>query len=1604
MADFLGTIEVPEIIPTGEFPFISDYPHGRTEEQLVATHRFPLGDGKTEQRFLLGSIARTFSFKRQALCQEDKDALVSFWETNQGALGLFTYNSPNEDGSTTPYIVRFKDQTLTIDGIIGSIMSAGVEMIEVVDNATVDALTPYPLNAVNTRFPGSTLKSALLQPTQQVIPLIKLTPREVGYDPIYLSDRRCTIGSQLYLQRLLKRGPIEMGVNGETAPVTLTFGNADTVMTLLARSVNLDRADVEIAFYHVVTGIRLDYFKGYTIDYQLDETPEFSIQVAEGLYELTLAYPVRKLTKSCWRVFNNVKSGCPWATAGSGGDPLFCDKGFNTTKGCASHGMTAYFGGIEIQPQTIRVKDNTTGFAGFGRNTLSLTSEVASSIFGLPLPEIYCDFSEESDPTLGLSVNCFLAAGGDEGDFYAALGIVCAGPIGAYAEASGAFSPYKLDGQAYFGWPLSTAGLTRSYGHSPAQDHDPDRYSDRFYITNSGDTPEGSESTPRFNTQTGGVAFVQQRITSPKGLQIDALADHKMQVSVRKGLGGYTWTEPGSRTFADTGLKSPVWVTVNMLLRALGLWGAPPTDSVDIADQEAVVDVQAAADIVSTITDIVVPVIIGGNPGGGQVSSTNITSPGSSYTIGDVLSLAGGDGQATLTVLQVGQSGEVVAIEITTTGGTYTNGTGVSPTGGSGSGLVIDFTATSITDGTETQFRYAGVIAEEQTLKDWLIQVMNTYLGIFNFSFGKFRLISRNDSSVRSAFSIGNVLLGSTFFAPRAPSFNRLVANFADKDYGFQGNSIDIYDETHSKFLGTVENPKFLRSEINLSSVFTRSQTARIGVTRLREEVSGFTLAEFLYGCNLKFSTTLLAAEIEPGMVCSIEVDRAPNYPATYTGSTEPGAPPWPTNVTDPQAAKDQYVEFRVTKMTLQEDYRMDVEGVSTHNDIYAYTAGPHPKDVQADPLPTDNRFAPGNWKYRAYTNKDGNLILGNFAVGSNSLSVHLGMFEIFYIDEPTSFYSRLIQTIAHDATVVPFEGTPPKEGAWFLIEKEIFKVVKVHPVVGHENLFSAVEVERGLFGTQAVEHSRVITHVLEIDPDFHNRMRVDTGLNLHPGQRLFNAAHSVYTHPNGQQDPSPSPTNIDFTTADGGFWTPAVGQEMIGEYDPVTGWLVLARPFWGDDDTIATNTVGDIVYSDPRIWNIQLKQHEISFQPRFFSSIKRAAFEEKINLPMAGIVTIRGQLENTRGLRSNVVALFPIGSDTMEPRALPYSPPWPYFIRTLGNHRFVAEAADITDGTHIDVFKPIPVAESQSFEYALATIPGGPNNPLATPPAITSIVPTAAAPSGKLIFSGEINADLEIQVIVHSGNEVRSKTWYAKDNNIDEFSIFVDVAISLSDWLNNIEVNDVFAGFYTAIAKGNGDVWLQDNFAFGGTIDTNVSGGIIVEASGFTSVLGILQGRKYSAVFRGGENNGDSSTLSRSSGPTGDFRAIQIQDVPDSAEGADSVDIYATPDGQDAPLYLIGNVVVGVQPRVFLDDTPESELSSKPIFAGSVQEAVAGVTKLHIKRNGVPWFDLRVLNGTNVSNTIHGFAIDPVSQDVIINADTEGDVGGDFDVVLEMQ
>jgi hypothetical protein len=899
MSDYIGNIAVPGIAPSGVFPLVPDFPHGHSRSREVAVHQFGSGNAKIEQRFLLGTGARRFTIRKNWLRDADRIALRNFWESKYGPYGAFTYNAPNDDGGgTTGYTCRFANEPLSWEMVADWACSLGVTLIEIPTTSP-----SYSLTQTVNRFPPSALQTALLSQVQEIIPLVRIQPMQSGYAAIYVSDRRCTVGSQLYQARLVEFDGISQSIGNESDEAQFVFGNADRVMRDLANDVDLFRAAVEFSLFHVGTGTKLDLWKGDIVNWSCDAGPEFKITAADGLYELNLPYPTRKISRTCWKPFNS--QACPYSTAGAldlvhfpNADAAKCDKGYETENGCLAHRMKRYYGGIVAEPQGVRIKDNSTGVWGFGRSTITSVSLVADSIYDQIVPEIYTD-SE-------MPVNCKIAAGRDESDFYEGLGIVGEGPIGAYTPAhyedldndgtAETFVGSTLDGQAHHGYPNNNSGLRQCLGADPAGP------TDCFSLDQSGNTTGGDwrkvysgNSTYKDNFAAG-TAFIVIRRSDAKGLQLSKPGDHAMVANVRSGMSGWVWTSPGVRVYGPP-LTSPVWVAINMMLRARGLrLGAnATTQQLDLA--ETLFDVQATIDAASICNDHVTKLV------------------------------------------------------------------------GSGS---------------ETQFKFRGVLQEEKPLRDWLQEVLMNCLGYYTFAFGKLKLGVRENSSAVEAFTQGNILFNSLQLAPLKPSFNHLTANFADEDYQFVNNSVSLYDIDHATLIGGGAGPLFLKSSVNLSGTASKSQAARVISVRLREELGGTSAAEWKAARQLSFRTTVLALNTEPGMVCSM------THPDMPGGSGE----------------------FRVTSWKLNKDYSIDIQGRTTTDSMYDLVAGPKPADVVAAPVPEEvliDTGVPGPVTATPLLTDYGSFALANIAVqpdasgNANIVSAEEVALSLYYVDELTT-------------------------------------------------------------------------------------------------------------------------------------------------------------------------------------------------------------------------------------------------------------------------------------------------------------------------------------------------------------------------------------------------------------------------------------------------------------------------------------------------------------------------------------------------------------------------------------------------------------------------
>ena len=109
-------------------------------------------------------------------------------------IGRITVPTVTNSGQTFPLTTQYP---------FGSAVQVGLNLVEVVDPTSAPT---YTISSTCVRFPSTALSTALLSEVQQVVPLVHIRVRESAVADIYFSDRRVTVGGQLYLPRLIGIG------------------------------------------------------------------------------------------------------------------------------------------------------------------------------------------------------------------------------------------------------------------------------------------------------------------------------------------------------------------------------------------------------------------------------------------------------------------------------------------------------------------------------------------------------------------------------------------------------------------------------------------------------------------------------------------------------------------------------------------------------------------------------------------------------------------------------------------------------------------------------------------------------------------------------------------------------------------------------------------------------------------------------------------------------------------------------------------------------------------------------------------------------------------------------------------------------------------------------------------------------------------------------------------------------------------------------------------------------------------------------------------------------------------------------------------------------
>jgi len=578
----LGPIPIVDPPTIADFPLRSDYGGGMDVQLSQAIHVFDQPGLKTEQRFQLGAPMRRYRVHRDHLSCNEFDNLKAHFQLAQGSYAQFYYRyftGPGADFEST--LVRYENPSITFPQLVGMVTGdPGVTLLQV---ATFPE--SYAVNEVLDRFPSAAFDQALTQQVQTIIPLITITPRDPAQSgPIWVSNRMVQVsgipGNPQFVPRLITWSGLSQTLGDASDGTQFQFGNADGAWTKLVNQVNLYRATIQFSLLRVdatLGNTLVNLWGGYVTSWSSDAQGNFNLPVSDGTFQLSLAYPTRLITRTCWKVYKG--RFCP-----STSSLPDCPKSWEA---CNERGVPKSFGGLVVLPQKVSVKDNSTGVFGFGRSSFTSVTVAQDTVYQRPVQEVYTDKD--------MVVTCDVAGGRDEGDFYSALGIVGEGPIAGYEPD---LIQQRLDGQPPHD-PLHKGGWRGIVGNDPALTPD------YFGLDQAPWT-----GVPKDSTYAAGLAFAEIRRTDEKGLQLSSVADRQMSVTVVGGVSGWIWTAPGARVWQPS-LANCVWVAVNVWLRAQGLKADPSNAaSVPVETMEATFDVNQAI-WAANICDLTVDKIVG---------------------------------------------------------------------------------------------------------------------------------------------------------------------------------------------------------------------------------------------------------------------------------------------------------------------------------------------------------------------------------------------------------------------------------------------------------------------------------------------------------------------------------------------------------------------------------------------------------------------------------------------------------------------------------------------------------------------------------------------------------------------------------------------------------------------------------------------------------------------------------------------------------------------------------------------------------------------------------------------------------------------------------
>ena len=585
MPDYIGGLPVTDPPVISAFPIKVDFGGGIDYQPDVSMHVFDEVDLKTEQRFVMGPGSRRIRVRRDHLTKDEYSLLKNHYLQAQGVYASFPITTLGPGGKEI-WNVRYENPAIAFDHMAAMLTGdPGLTLIVV-----PDAPGSWPVAFRVSRFPDQNLASQLAAQTQHIFPLLTIQDRETKSDgtlknpPNYFSNQRVIVDNVTYLPRLLTWSGITQTLSEASDSASFTLGNADDIFTKWANATNLYRAIVQFSLYHAESGYLIYIWGGYARNWQLDTSGRFVLPCSNGTFELTLGYPTRLITRWCWKVYKGIH--CPSTSSFTS-----CPKDYDS---CVARGVPQSFGGLVVPEQGVRIKDSTTGVMGWGRSWMTSVTITSDTIYQNPLQEIWTNEA--------MLVDAPLMGGRDENDFYAAIGMVSDGPIGGYNMD---LALQQLDNAPPHD-ALHGGGWRGVGGNDPAN----------ATVDYVGISQAPWNTVPPGSTYSAGLAFAEIRRTDAAGLQVAPLSDHSMQISVTSGVGGWTWSAPGQRSW-QLGLANTAWVAINVYLRGIGLrvTTADQAAAVPASVMEQYFDVNQAI-YVASICDLLVDKIL--PAGGGQ--------------------------------------------------------------------------------------------------------------------------------------------------------------------------------------------------------------------------------------------------------------------------------------------------------------------------------------------------------------------------------------------------------------------------------------------------------------------------------------------------------------------------------------------------------------------------------------------------------------------------------------------------------------------------------------------------------------------------------------------------------------------------------------------------------------------------------------------------------------------------------------------------------------------------------------------------------------------------------------------------------------------------